>query len=148
MAVYEYPEYEAHAALVRSTYERFERLHARLEDLKAQWAQVNIQAEGGDGDVMLSVNHKGQLTSLSLAEGCTARYTHLALEELINTTLREAVKAATAECDAITDAADTASTAPLRERGMSMSGVIEDAKRFGVGVPPDIAARASDDRGA
>ena len=46
MTVYEYPEYEAHAALVRSTYERFERLHARLEDLKAQWAQLNIEASG------------------------------------------------------------------------------------------------------
>ncbi|WP_454561765.1 YbaB/EbfC family nucleoid-associated protein [Mycobacterium haemophilum] len=119
MAVYEYPEYEAHAALVRSTYERFERLHARLEDLKAQWAQLNIEAQGGDGDVMLSVNHKGQLTSLSLAEGCTARYTHLGLEELINTTLHEAVKAAVAESDAITDAADATSMAELQPHGHS-----------------------------
>lgn len=108
MIVYDYPEYEAHAALVRSTYERFERLRAQLEDLKAQWAQLNIEAQGGDGDVVLSVNHKGQLTSLSLAEGCTARYTHLVLEELINTTMREAVKAAAAESDAITDKASKA----------------------------------------
>lgn len=117
MTVHEYPEYEAHAALVRSTYERFERLHARLEDLKAQWAQLNIEGRGGGGDVILSVNHKGQLTSLSLAEGCTARYTHLALEELINTTLREAVKAAAAESDAITDAADAGSLAGPRPLG-------------------------------
>jgi DNA-binding protein YbaB len=117
MTVYEYPEYESHAALVRSTYERFERLHARLEDLKAQWAQLNIEAQGGDGDVRLSVNHKGQLTSLSLAEGCTNRYAHLALEELINTTLREAVKAAAAESAGITDAADAASTAALGPLG-------------------------------
>jgi DNA-binding protein YbaB len=103
MAVDDYPEYQAHAALVRSTYQRFERLHARLENLKAQWAQLNIEAQGADGDVKLSVNHKGQLTALSLAEGCTTRYTHLALEDLINTTLREAVKAAAAESDAITD---------------------------------------------
>ncbi|MGH3556024.1 MAG: YbaB/EbfC family nucleoid-associated protein [Mycobacterium sp.] len=117
MTVYDYPEYEAHAALVRSAYERFERLHARMEDLKAQWAQLNIESQGGDGDVMLSVNHKGQLTSLSLAEGCTARYTHLALEELINATVREAVKAAAAESDAITDAIDAASAAAPRPLG-------------------------------
>jgi len=117
MTVYEYPEYEAHAALVRSAYERFERLQSRLEDLKAQWAQLNIEAQGGDGDVRLSVSHKGQLTSLSLAEGCTTRYTHLALEELINTTVREAVKAAAAASDAITDAAEAGSMAALNPLG-------------------------------
>jgi YbaB/EbfC DNA-binding family len=96
-------DYEADAELVRRNLERFERLYARLEEINAAWARLNIEAEGGDGDVVLSVNQKGQLTSLSLAEGCTVRYTHLGLEELINTTLREAVKMAAAESGAVTE---------------------------------------------
>lgn len=114
MAVYEYPQYDADAALVRRTIERMERVSARLEELNAQWAKVNVEAEGGDGDVVLAVNHKGQLTSLSLAEGCTTRYTHFALEELLNATLREAVKAAVAESNAITDEANAVAAAAVR----------------------------------
>ena len=112
--VYEYPEYEADEALVRQWYERIDRAKARLEQLSAQWANIHVEAHGVDGDVVLSVNHKGQLTSLSLAEGCTLRYTHLGLEELINSTLREAVKAATDEASAVTDAANASAAAALR----------------------------------
>jgi len=102
-----YSDYDADAELVRRNIERFERLYARLDEINAAWARLNIEAEGGDGDVVLSVNHKGQLTSLSLAEGCTVRYTHLGLEELINTTVREAVKVAAAEFGAVTEGADS-----------------------------------------
>jgi DNA-binding protein YbaB len=102
-----YGDYHADAEVVRRNIERFERLYAQLEEINAAWARLHIEAQGGDDDVMLSVNHKGQLTSLSLAEGCTVRYTHLGLEELINTTLREAVKAAAAEFGAMTEGAGT-----------------------------------------
>jgi hypothetical protein len=101
-------EYEADAALVGRSLERFDRLYAQLDDLHAQWAMLNVEAEGGEGDVVLSLNFKGQLTALSLAEGCTVRYTHLALEELLNTTLREAAKAVVTESGAIDDAAAAA----------------------------------------
>jgi YbaB/EbfC DNA-binding family len=98
-------DYAADRELVRRTVERFERLSARLEEINAAFARLNIEARGSDGDVVLSVNHKGQLTSLSLAEGCTVRYTHLGLEELINTTLREAVTVAAAEFGMFTEGA-------------------------------------------
>ena len=106
-------DFDAQAELVRRNIERFERLYAQLEEINAAWGRLNIEAEGGDGDVALSVNHKGQLTALSLAEGCTLRYTHLGLEELINTTLREAVKVAATEFGAVTEGAD-ASADPVQ----------------------------------
>ena len=102
-AATELDDYEAHAELVRRVTERLDRLYERLDEINVAWARLNVQAEGGDGDVVVSVNDKGQLTALSLADGCTVRYTHLALEELINATLRAAVKVAAAEFGAVTE---------------------------------------------
>ena len=97
MAVFEYPGYEADAALSRQVFERMERLSKVLDRLQKGWDSIIVEASGGDGDVELSVDHKGRLISLSLAEGCTQRYTNLALEELINATMRSAVAAAAEE---------------------------------------------------
>lgn len=108
-------DYQAHAELVRRVAERLDRLHARLDEINGAWARLNVQAEGGDGDVVVSVNDKGQLTSLSLAEGCTVRYTHLGLEELINATVREAVTVAGAEFGAVTEEAVDTPASVLRE---------------------------------
>nr|VTP02309.1 hypothetical protein BIN_B_04463 [Mycobacterium riyadhense] len=102
MTTYEYPGYHADAELTASVVARVERVQAMLTKLIEELNEIEVSAEGGAGDVVLSVNHEGQLTSLSLAEGCTSRYTHLALEELINTTMHEAVEAATAEAQALT----------------------------------------------
>ena len=67
---------------LKQVLERMERLSKALEKLQNGWDSIVIDASGGDGDVELSVDHKGRLISLSLAEGCTQRYTNLALEEL------------------------------------------------------------------
>ena len=113
---------EEAAELVRRNTERIERVEAMLAEMRAQWAQVNVEATGGDGDVVLAVNHAGRLTALSLAEGCTVRYTHLALEELLNSTLREAVKAAKSEADAIGDAVDIGGVAAQAFRDHMLDG--------------------------
>ncbi|GBE67814.1 hypothetical protein MFM001_42760 [Mycobacterium sp. MFM001] len=107
MTVYEYADYEADAALSRQVVERMERLSKLLEKLRAEWGSINVQASGGDGDVELSVDHVGRLVSLSLAEGCTQRYTNLGLEEVINAALRQAVTAAAEEEAAVEEAIET-----------------------------------------
>lgn len=74
-----------------------ERVSTMLSKLLEEMDGIDLEAIGGDGDVVLSVNSQGQLTSLSLAQGCTTRYSHGALAELINTTIDEAVNAAAEE---------------------------------------------------
>ena len=106
MADFEYPGYEADVALSKQVLARMDRLGKALEELQSAWDSIVIDASGGDGDVELSVDHKGRLISLSLAEGCTQRYTNLALEELINATLRDAVAAAGEEDLAIDESLD------------------------------------------
>lgn len=106
MTIYEYPGYQADADLTASVIARVERVQALLTKLIEELNEIDVTADSGNGDVILSVNHEGQLTSLSLADGCTTRYTHLALEELINTILHVAVKAATAEAAALTGTED------------------------------------------
>ena len=64
--------------------------------------------ESDDGDVQLSVNHQGRLVSLSLAPGCTTRYTNEGLERVISTTLQAAVADAYAERDEIEKNAEEA----------------------------------------
>lgn len=108
MTFYEYSDYEADAALSRQVVERMERLSKLLEKLRSEWDGITVQASGGDGDVELSVDHAGRLMSLSLAEGCTHRYTNLGLEELINTALRQAVTAAAEEEAAVEEAVEAA----------------------------------------
>ena len=106
MTVYEYPGYDADVALSKQVLDRIERVSQALQKLQSGWDSIFIDASGGDGDVQLSVDHKGQLISLSLADGCTQRYTNLALEELINTTLRDAVAAAAEESLAVEESDD------------------------------------------
>ena len=105
MAVFEYPGYEADIALRKQVLERMERLSKALEKLQQGWDSIVIDASGAATDVELSVDHKGRLISLSLAE-VAQRYTNLALEELINATLRDAVAAAGAEDLAIDESLD------------------------------------------
>jgi DNA-binding protein YbaB len=89
--------YESDAELVARNVARIERVQQSLRELKAQWDSIDVHMESADGDVQLSVNHMGRLMSLSLAPGCTARYTNEGLEHAISTTVRAAVADAYAE---------------------------------------------------
>jgi DNA-binding protein YbaB len=106
VTTFEYPNYQADKDLTASVIARVERVSALLSKVLEDIAAVDVEASGGDGDVTLSVNSQGQLTSLSLAQGCTSRYTHSGLSELINTTLDEAVNAAADETETVTGADD------------------------------------------
>lgn len=106
MTTFEYPGYEADKDLTANVIARVERVSAMLTKVLEDMAAVDVEADGGDGDVVLSVNSQGQLTSLSLAQGCTTRYTHSALSELINTTIDAAVNAAADEADSVTGVDD------------------------------------------
>ena len=97
MTVYEYPDYAAHAEMVAGMKNRIERMTKVLAKLQQEWDDCAIDAASGNRDVSLTVDSKGRLMSLSLAEGCTVRYDHVGLEELINATLKSAVKAARIE---------------------------------------------------
>ena len=74
--------YESDAELVARNVARIERVQQTLQDLKKKWASIDVHMESDDGDVQLSVNHQGRLMSLSLAPGCTSRYTNEGLERL------------------------------------------------------------------
>lgn len=91
MAVYEYPDYQAHAAMVAGMKERIQRMNKVLVRLEQEWDNAGMDARSSNHDVALSVDCKGRLMSLSLAEGCTTRYDHIGLKELINATLKKAV---------------------------------------------------------
>lgn len=97
MTVYEYDGYQADKNLTSSVIARMERVSTMLSKILEEMDSIDLEAIGGDGDVVLSVNSQGQLTTLSLAQGCTTRYSHGALAELINTTIDEAVNAAAEE---------------------------------------------------
>ncbi|MDO3240977.1 YbaB/EbfC family nucleoid-associated protein [Mycobacteroides abscessus subsp. abscessus] len=101
MTVYEYPGYEADAEFSRQMIQRVERISNVLSKLRAEWDSIGIDVTAGDGDVELSVDARGRLVSLSLAEGCTVRYTHEGLEELLNTALKSAVTVAAEEHAAV-----------------------------------------------
>ena len=88
---------ESDAGLVARNVARIERVQQTLRDLKKKWASIDVHMESADGDVQLSVNHQGRLLTLSLAPGCTSRYTNEALEQVISTTLRAAVQDAYGE---------------------------------------------------
>lgn len=106
MTVYEYPSYQADADLVQSVIARIDRVQALIKKYTENLDNIEVHFEGGDGDIALSVNHEGQLTSLTLAEGVTTRYTNLTFQDMFNTTLLAAVDAATAEADSLTGAED------------------------------------------
>lgn len=89
--------YESDAELVARNVATIERVQQTLRDLRKKWASIDVHMESADGDVQLSVNHHGRLMSLSLAPGCTTRYTNEALERVISTTLQAAVADAYAE---------------------------------------------------
>jgi DNA-binding protein YbaB len=93
--------YAAEAALVARNVATIERVQQTLRDLRKKWASIDVHMESADGDVQLSVNHHGRLMSLSLAPGCTTRYTNEALEQVISTTLQAAVADAYAEREVI-----------------------------------------------
>jgi DNA-binding protein YbaB len=104
MTHYEYPEYHADKSRVQSVMARLDRVSEMLKKMSADLAGINVEAVGGDGDVTLSVNHCGQLVSLSFGVGVTKRYTAGALSELINNTLAHAVDAAINASEEITGA--------------------------------------------
>lgn len=100
--------YESDAELVARNVARIERVQQTLRNLRKKWASVDVHMESANGDVQLTVNHHGRLTALSLAPGCTTRYTNEALEQVISTTLRAAVTDAYAERDEIEKNAEQA----------------------------------------
>jgi DNA-binding protein YbaB len=100
--------YETDEELVARNVARIERVQQTLLDLKKKWASIDVHMESDDGDVQLSVNHQGRLMSLSLAPGCTSRYTNEGLERLISTTLRAAVGEAYTEREEIEKNAEEA----------------------------------------
>lgn len=77
--MYEYDGYQADKNLTASVIARMERVSTMLSKLLEEMDGIDLEAIGGDGDVVLSVNSQGQLTSLSLAQGCTTRYSHTGL---------------------------------------------------------------------
>lgn len=97
MTEYEYPEYQEHAEMVAGMKSRIERMNKVLTRLEQEWDNTAVDAKSKNHDVALSVDSKGRLMSLSLAEGCTVRYDHHGLENLINSVLKSAVKAVNAE---------------------------------------------------
>ena len=101
---YEYPGYYADRDRVAAVSARLQRVSDMLSKMSDELAGINVQAVGGDGDVRVTVNHAGQLESLSLATGCTTRYTHTELADLLNETLAHAVAAAVSASDEITGA--------------------------------------------
>jgi DNA-binding protein YbaB len=107
MMIYEYLGYQADQDLTASVMARMQRVSAMLSKLLEELHDIDVEAVGGCGDVVLSVNYQGQLTSLSLAQGCTTRYTPQALTELINTTINHAVNAANAEAATLTSAQES-----------------------------------------
>lgn len=106
MAVYEYANYQADAELTNSVIARIERVQSLLAKMTDELSEIAVDFEGGDGDIVLTVNYEGQLTSLTLAEGSTSRYTHEGFQDLYNNTLHAAVAAATAEAAALTGGED------------------------------------------
>ncbi|WP_301149871.1 YbaB/EbfC family nucleoid-associated protein [Mycobacterium simiae] len=106
MTVYEYASYQADAELTNSVIARIERVQSLLTKMTDELSEIAVDFEGGDGDIVLTVNYEGQLTSLTLAEGSTSRYTHEGFQDLYNDTLHAAVAAATAEAAALTGAED------------------------------------------
>jgi DNA-binding protein YbaB len=106
VAVYEYPGYEADVAFSRQLVQRVERISDALRKLRAEWDSIGVGVTAGDGDVELSVDSKGRLVSLSLADGCTVRYRHdhQGLEDVLNTALQNAVAAAAEDHDAAPEA--------------------------------------------
>ena len=128
--------YQNDAELVAANIARIERVQQTLRDLQAKWASIDVHMESADGDVALSVNHQGRLMSLSLAPGCTSRYTNEGLERVISTTLRAAVEDAYAERAEIEkNAEEAALTAAKLARevsvGASKSGGVGDTENVG-----------------
>ena len=74
MTVYEYDGYQADKNLAASVIARMERVSTMLCKVLEEMDSIDLEATGGDGDVVLSVNSHGQLTSLSLAQGSPPRY--------------------------------------------------------------------------
>lgn len=105
MTTYEYPGYDDDAELTKQMLHRIERMSKALDKLRQGWDSIVVEASGDNGAVELSVDHRGRLMSLSLADGCTQRYTNIALEELITATIRSAVAAAEEELEAVDESA-------------------------------------------
>ncbi len=105
MTTYEYPGFNDDAELTKQMLHRIERMSKALDKLRQGWDSIVVEASGDNGAVELSVDHRGRLMSLSLADGCTQRYTNIALEELITATIRSAVAAAEEELQAVDEAA-------------------------------------------
>lgn len=70
---------------------RISRLQDTIELLDRRFPNTAVQVSSANGEVAVSVDHRGRLLALQLASGSTARLTHEALEHLINDTLLAAV---------------------------------------------------------
>lgn len=108
---------ESDADLVARNIARIERVQDTLKTLQKKWAAIDVQMESADGDIQLSVNHKGRLMSLSLTPGCTSRYTNEGLEQAITTTLQAAVQEAGIECGAVEQEAEDAAAEAAKLMG-------------------------------
>lgn len=106
MSTYAYSGFDDDAEMTKQIFSRMERLSKVLAKLRQGWDSIVVEASGDNGAVELSVDHRGRLMSLSLADGCTQRYTNIALEELITATIQSAVAAAEEECRAVDEAFD------------------------------------------
>jgi DNA-binding protein YbaB len=113
--------YESDAELVARNIARIERVQQSLQELKKQWASIDVHMESEDGDVQLSVNHQGRLMSFSLAPGCNTRYTNEGLERVISATMRAAVADAYAEREEIEKNAE--------EAALSAAQLLDDLRR-------------------
>jgi YbaB/EbfC DNA-binding family len=79
------------AGIATQVADRIGRIRSVVDDLQRRSPSMEVRASSAGGEVLVSVDRHGRLTSLQLAPGSTARFTCEALECLINDTLRVAV---------------------------------------------------------
>lgn len=79
------------AGLATQVADRIGRIRSMVDELQRRSPSMEVRVSSAGGEVLVSVDRHGRLTSLQLAPGSTARFTCEALECLINDTLRVAV---------------------------------------------------------
>ena len=79
------------AGLATQVADRIGRIRSVVDELQRRSPSMEVRVSSAGGEVLVSVDRHGRLTSLQLAPGSTARFTCEALECLINDTLRVAV---------------------------------------------------------
>ena len=79
------------AGLATRVGDRIGRIRTVVDELQRRTPSTEVRVSSAGGEVVLSVDRHGRLTSLQLAPGSTVRFTCEALERLINDTLCAAV---------------------------------------------------------